>query len=148
MQDWAIEYIRHVLKEKSWSATKLADASGVSSSTITRPLSQADWPHKVSRNTIQKVWQASGIDPEPFANSANELFFRGVLKSRIVETIDADGRKVNESNHSETASRILPNDDQIRIEIIGGRAEVRAVIGKEGIRKLVHKLSALEELLE
>ena len=147
MQDWAIDYIRHVLREKGWSATKLADAANVSSSTLTRPLSRPDWPHKVSRNTIHKVWQASGIDPEPFANAANELFFQGSFRTDTVGEATPDGYAPTPEGSEEVARRILSPDDQIRIEIIGDRAEVHAIVGKDGIAKLVQKLSNLAELL-
>lgn len=66
MSDPAIAYIRHVLKEKDWTAADLARHAGVSHSTINRPLTQPDYPNAISRKTIALVAQASGIDPSTF----------------------------------------------------------------------------------
>lgn len=111
MQDWAVKYIRHVLKEKGWTAVQLAKASDVSPSTITRPLSQDDYPHKFSRTTIQKVFQASRIDPEPFANSNNECFFQENLSSGAAESVQLNELKTNEACYDEVTGHSFLSDD-------------------------------------
>ena len=67
MSDWAIEYLRHVLTEKGWTAADMARAAGVAHSTINRPLTTQDWPHAISRKTLARVAEVSGIDPAPFS---------------------------------------------------------------------------------
>lgn len=66
MTDWAVSYIRAVLKAKDWTPADLARAAGVSHSTINRPLTVKDYPNAISRKTIASVYAASGIDPAPF----------------------------------------------------------------------------------
>lgn len=70
MADPALEYVRHVLEAKRWSAADLARHAGVSHSTINRPLTVADWPNALSRRTIDAIHKASGIDPADFVESA------------------------------------------------------------------------------
>lgn len=67
MKDWALDYIQHVLEAKDWNAADLARHAGLAHSTINRPLTVKDWPTAISRQTITKVYHASGIDPSPFA---------------------------------------------------------------------------------
>jgi transcriptional regulator with XRE-family HTH domain len=66
MNDPAVTYIRHVLEAKGWTAADLSRHAGVAHSTINRPLTIADYPNAISRQTIGKVYAASGIDPAPF----------------------------------------------------------------------------------
>lgn len=67
MKDSAREYLRHVMREKNLTATALAKIAGVSSSTITRPLSQGDdYEFKISRQTLEKVAASTGI---PFSDT-------------------------------------------------------------------------------
>jgi phage repressor protein C with HTH and peptisase S24 domain len=73
MRDRAVDYLRHVLDQKGWTAADLARRAGVAHSTINRPLTIPDYPNAISRQTIQKVWQASGIDPSPFTDAAPAL---------------------------------------------------------------------------
>lgn len=74
MSDPAIEYIRHVLNVKGWSAADLARETGLSHSTINRPLTVKNWPHRISRATIQKVHEASRIDPTDFLDASDRPF--------------------------------------------------------------------------
>lgn len=74
MDDPALDYIRHVLKAKDWSAADLAKKAGVSHSTINRPLTTLGWKSRISRNTIQKVHAASGIDPSNFFGATEAPF--------------------------------------------------------------------------
>ena len=148
LQDWAISYIKHVLEKTGWSATRLAQAAKISSSTITRPLATDDWPHKISRNTIAKIWKVSGIDPEPFANEAGELYLQGTYRHKIVATVDPEGNVLAEADKETNESNLIANEDQIRIEIFGERAIIRATVGKEGLDELLRKIGALRELLD
>jgi phage repressor protein C with HTH and peptisase S24 domain len=66
MIDPALEYLRHVMAEKDWTAADLAREAGVSHSTINRPLVTPNWPHAISRTTLEKVSRASGISFTPF----------------------------------------------------------------------------------
>lgn len=66
MADPALNYLRHVMQAKGWTAADLARHAGVSHSTINRPLTVKDWPHAISRRTISAVERASGIDASEF----------------------------------------------------------------------------------
>lgn len=66
MTDKAIDYIRHVMQAKGWTAAELARAAGVSHSTINRPITTPGWKSAISRQTIERVQRASGISPAPF----------------------------------------------------------------------------------
>lgn len=70
--DSAIDYIRHVLTAKGWSAFELARRAKLSPSTINRPLSAERWPFQISRRTIQAVHRASGIDPAEFVGDLSD----------------------------------------------------------------------------
>lgn len=70
MKDPALDYVRHVLEVRGWTAADLARAAGVSHSTINRPLTIADWPNAMSRRTIDAIYRATRIDPAPFIGAA------------------------------------------------------------------------------
>lgn len=72
MTDPAIDYLRHVLEARNWTAADLARLAKVSHSTINRPLTVPDYPNAISRQTISKVFAASGIDPTPFFQKSGE----------------------------------------------------------------------------
>lgn len=69
-----MDYIRHVLSARDWTAADLARHAGVAHSTINRPLTVAGWPHPVSRRTIAKIVQASGISPDTFVPEGEGFF--------------------------------------------------------------------------
>lgn len=69
MSDPAIEYLRHVMKTRDWTAAELARRAGVAHSTINRPPTIPDWPNAISRRTILAVENASGI---PFSSDRQE----------------------------------------------------------------------------
>lgn len=62
MNDWPLEYVRRVMTETGLSPTALAELAKVSSSTLTRPLNNPRHPHSVSRRTLDKIRDATGID--------------------------------------------------------------------------------------
>lgn len=66
MKDPAIDYIRHVMEVRGWTAADVARAANVSHSTINRPLTIKNWQHALSRRTIDAIYRATGIDPKPF----------------------------------------------------------------------------------
>jgi SOS-response transcriptional repressor LexA len=72
MTDPAILYLRHVLETKGWTAAELARRAGLAHSTVNRPLTVPDYPNAISRQTIGKVFAASGVDPTPFFGDAGE----------------------------------------------------------------------------
>lgn len=66
MRDPGIEYLRHVLEKKGWTAADLARRAGLAHSTINRPLTKPNYEMGISRRTLEKVYLASGIDPAAF----------------------------------------------------------------------------------
>lgn len=143
MRDWAIEYILHVLEAKNWSANRLATKAGVAASTINRPLREPDWPHKLSRTTVQKIQIASGIDPKSFIPEGfaeDEVMFARSTASdrnrRVLELLDqppqAPSQPVNE----------------IKIAVVGKIAQIVATVDRDGINRLRAKLDAIERMLD
>ena len=109
MSDPALNYIRHVMHTKGWTAADLARHAGVSHSTINRPLTVPDWPHAISRRTISAVERASGIDASEFiegfvraAPSAEESPATGskrLLPVYDVEVSAGPGAYIEAENH-------------------------------------------------
>ena len=67
----AIDYVRHVMKAKSLTPSALADASGIASTTLTRPLNSPDHKFAISNSTIRKIEQFSKIEFMAFAAGYN-----------------------------------------------------------------------------
>jgi len=57
----ALSYVRTVLDKTGWEPTRLARESGLSQSTITRPLSDKRHRHTLSFKTLQAIETATGI---------------------------------------------------------------------------------------
>lgn len=64
-----LAYIRYVLRETNMSPTRLAKETGISPTTLTRPLNKPGYKFNLSATTIEKISQASGISPAPFFNN-------------------------------------------------------------------------------
>lgn len=143
MRDWAIEYVLHVLEKRDWSANRLATEAGLATSTIARPLRDPDYPNKLSRATIAKIRDASGIDPAPFVPSEmaedEAIFTQGIqtLAARSLATLDpAD------------APPDRPFRNQIKFVVDGKVAQIAATIDRAGIDMLRKKLDAIESVLD
>lgn len=136
MRDWALNYVLHVLEEKNWSMNQLAEEAGVSASTINRPLREKDWPHSLSRRTIDKIHKASGIDPAPFAPSG---------MAAPPEPFTSAGRALARLDQDDTTEAV---QDEIRIAVVGNRAQIVATIDRAGLDRLRRKLDAIEAMLD
>lgn len=133
MHDWAINYMKHVLEAKDWSANRLASEAGVASTTISRPLKEPDYPHKLNRTTIAKIHAASGIDPAPFAPK-DMPYLADAAPSGLAEPptpmrIQAGGR------------------NSLSILIDGPLVRIQGVLDKEGAKKLRESLDHIIALL-
>lgn len=144
MRDWAISYILAVLEAKDWSANQLATNAGVAASTINRPLREKDWPHKLSRTTISKIRDVSGVDPTPFIPDSfaedAAVFGNGgpnTLAARSLSTIDRPEAVPNAQTLNE-----------IKIAVVGPLAQIVATVNREGLTKLRQKLDAIEAMLD
>ena len=142
MRDWAIDYLLHVLEKKDWSANRLAGEAGVATSTIGRPLREGEnYAGKLSRTTIEKVRQASGIDPSPFipegmAEDAGLFASRPKTSAdHILATMDSP-----DPNHLKK--------NEIRIAVVGDLAQIVATVDRDGIARLRKKLDAIETMLD
>jgi lambda repressor-like predicted transcriptional regulator len=147
MRDWAIDYILHILETKQWSMNRLAQEAGVATSTIARPIREREYPHKLSRDTITKIREASGIDPAPFipaelAEDAN-LFSpppgQRTRAGRILAALDtpaaAEGPNAQATN-------------EIKIAIVGPLVQIVATVNKAGLARLRAKLDMIESILD
>lgn len=56
------EFYRRALAARDWSAYRLAQEAGVSSTTITRPLNNLDYKFTPRLDTLMKVSRASGVE--------------------------------------------------------------------------------------
>ena len=98
MNDWTIDYIKHVLEARDWSANKLAMVAGLAASTIARPLrEEGRLDYRLSRLTIQKIAKASGIDPAPFIPPGlveeAGTYTPSTRAGRILADLDGDGQR-------------------------------------------------------
>lgn len=59
--DWHMEYVRTVLSQMGWSASRLAREAGIAATTLTRALNNPDHKFKLSLTTLEKIRAASGI---------------------------------------------------------------------------------------
>lgn len=148
MRDWAIDYILNVLELKNWSATRLAKEAGVAVSTIARPLREKDWPNKLSRETIRKIQEASGVDPDPFVTdgfSEEKTPFAPRDRPKTAAAIALEQLDVP------TGAKPQPNAqarNEIKIAVVGDLAQIVATIDKAGLTKLRAKLDAIESMLD
>lgn len=65
-ESWPLEYLRHVVSKLNISPSALAQLAEVSSTTITRPLNSTEHKFEISRRTLDKVKNATGIPYQPF----------------------------------------------------------------------------------
>lgn len=144
MRDWALDYILHVLEAKDWSANRLAVEAGVSPSTINRPLRIVDWPHHLSRTTIAKIWDATGIDPAPFIPEG----FSEDSATFSMPRPRSMAQNVLEQMDTPTSAPNAQKINEIKVAVVGPLAQIVATINREGIARLREKLDAIESMLD
>jgi transcriptional regulator with XRE-family HTH domain len=84
----ALAYLRHVLLQTKLSPSALAKKAGLASTTLTRALNDPDHKFALTTTTLQKIAEASGINPAPFlqAEDVAELSMAPILRpERIYE---------------------------------------------------------------
>lgn len=69
-QHWTIEYLKYVKAHAGKSLSAIAAEAKMSSTTLTRPTSDPDYPYEVKIKNIEKVRNVTGIDYEPFRDGA------------------------------------------------------------------------------
>lgn len=112
-----LAYLRRVMERTGLAPTALAQAAGVASTTLTRPLNDPDYPFEISNRTIKKVEAATGI---PYANhstapsaSSRELTRRTSGYAPVVATVEAGAwREVNELDQEDMEWVTVPADDK------------------------------------
>lgn len=67
----ALAYLRHVLRVMKVTPSALAKRAGLSSTTLTRALNDPEHKFTLTTTTIQKIADASGINPAPFLNAGD-----------------------------------------------------------------------------
>lgn len=85
--NWTIEYLRHVMTERDLTASGLASAAGVSSTTLTRPLNSREHKFEISRRTLDKIQSATGVPYHSFMPGAEA----GIVCAPPEEGDDRDG---------------------------------------------------------
>jgi lambda repressor-like predicted transcriptional regulator len=151
MRDWALDYILHVMQAKNWSANRLAIEASVASSTIARPLRQSDWPHKISRTTIAKVYEASGIDPNGFipdGMAEDKALFSGPPPGTNAPRFFAEMVANQPMATIEFGRPTFTKVNEIKIEVVGAWAQIVATVDRSGIGRLRAKLDAIESMLD
>lgn len=142
MNDWTIEYIKHVLEARDWSANKLAMVAGLASSTIARPLrEQGRLDYRLSRLTIQKIAKASGIDPSPFIPA-------GLFEEAATYTPATRAGRILADLDGEAKSAPSQPTNEIKIAIVGPLAQIVATVDRAGLARLRAKLDAIESMLD
>jgi plasmid maintenance system antidote protein VapI len=143
MRDWTINYMLHILQEKNWSANRLATEAGVATSTVGRPIREADYAGKLSRDTVLKLQKASGIDPQPFIPSDFEEEIAAFTRPRPKTTAD----RVLEAL-DQPPGPMAQTINEIKIAVVGPIAQIVATVDRAGIAKLRQKLDAIESMLD
>lgn len=136
MRDWAYDYVEHVLETKGWTMNQLAKEAGVAASTINRPFRLGADAGGMSRRTLKKIAEASGIDPKPFERAARP--------ERI--GVEEDAGPFLALPGPPTLS-ISSGENRITFRVDGGVAEIIARVDADGIAKLREKLNLIESLL-
>jgi hypothetical protein len=142
MTDWTIDYIKHVLETRDWSANKLAAMAGLAASTIGRPLrEQGRLDYRLSRLSIQKIAKASGVDPTPFIPTGlfeeAGSYVPSTRTGRILADLDSDPPS--------PASQPV---NEIKIAVVGPLAQIVATVDRAGLARLRAKLDAIESMLD
>lgn len=142
MKDWAIDYISHVLEAKDWSANRLATEAGVAASTISRPLRIKNYNGHLSRQTITKIFEASGIDPAPFIPKELAEDSREFTGNPAHDR----GQRLWANLHGRNETR--PERNDIRFVVVGDKVQIAATLDRAGLAKLRRKLDDIERLLD
>lgn len=125
--DETIAYLHRVLRETNTTASQLAAQAGVASSTLTRPLNE-DWPHGLSRRTVDKIQAVTGI---PFKTD--------VVPTALPVTPSADQRFVTVPRYRKalSAGSGVAYNEKYSIDAIPFTREfVRAKLGRESVDDL------------
>lgn len=141
MRDWAYDYLEGVLQQTGWTMNGLASRVGVAASTINRPMRDKQYSGQMSRATLRKIMEISGVDPAPYAPASELALLTGPLAAM------AEGPRGFQPAPAPTLS-LHSGQDQFVISIAGGRAQITADVGPHGIAKLREKLDLLELLLK
>ena len=112
-----LAYLRRVMERTGLAPTALAQAAGVASTTLTRPLNDPDYPFEISNRTIKKVEAATGI---PYADHSSgqagpaRQLTRGTGGTApVVATVEAGAwREVNELDQDDMEWVTVPADDK------------------------------------
>ncbi|WP_439137509.1 hypothetical protein [Roseicyclus sp.] len=143
MKDWAIDYVLHVLQEKNWSANRLAKEVGLSSTTISRPLADPCYAGSLSRRTITKIFEKTGIDPAPFVPE------QGVGKKQFYVSPPVPRRNKGNVHGGTLGSRKHESPlNHITLEFDGRTLRLEATLDRSGLEDLRRKLDAIESLMD
>lgn len=112
-----LAYLRRVMERTGLAPTALAQAAGVASTTLTRPLNDPDYPFEISNRTIKKVEAATGI---PYADHSSDQAAPARQLTRgaggtapVVATVEAGAwREVNELDQDDMEWVTVPADDK------------------------------------
>jgi len=73
LERWDIAYLEHVTRVTNKSISAIAKDAGLSSTTLTRPISDPDNSYFIKTATLDRVKGVTGIDYHPFAARAAEV---------------------------------------------------------------------------
>jgi hypothetical protein len=110
-----LAYIRRVMERTGLAPTALAQAAGVASTTITRPLNDPDYAFEISNRTIKKIEAATGISYADHSSPSapKELTRRTGGTAPVVATVEAGAwREVNELDQEDMEWVTVPADDK------------------------------------
>ncbi|AVO36615.1 hypothetical protein [Pukyongiella litopenaei] len=140
---WTVAYLSHVLEAMDWSMNRLATETGLAASTINRPMREDDWKFGLSSKTVQKIHAATGIDPADFMPTG---FDEPTAMWRAADTYS--GRTLRRLLDDKESTPDRDRGNEIKIAIVGSRAQIVATVDKAGLAKLRAKLELLADLLE
>lgn len=111
-----IAYIRYVLQRTGMAPTALAEAAGIASTTLTRPLNDPDYQFEVSNRTIKKIEAATDLAYSDFLSGAQpkaDVTRRRSGTAPVVATVEAGAwREVDELDQTDPELVTVPADDK------------------------------------
>lgn len=110
-----LAYLRRVMERTGLAPTALAQAAGVASTTLTRPLNDPDYAFEISNRTIKKIEAATGIAYADHTSPAapKELTRQTGGTAPVVATVEAGAwREVDELDQDGGEWITIPADDK------------------------------------
>lgn len=135
MDQWTLRYLDAVMAQTGWSMNQVSELTGIAASTVNRPYREGG---NLSRRTLDKIHEKSGLDPKPYAPESVRARWYG---------LEDEGADFKPRPDPSPTLTIMSGRSNIKVSIDSGIAEIAATVDADGIAKLREKLDLIEALL-